>query len=398
MIARLCLTVALFLALIPGYGVLAQHEASISPLLSLLGDVPQSARVAAGGGATVRYVDYAALYAAEDIASLRANGDLDALLHDVPLGAIFMRIVAGPEALAHVFGSTGDMAAVVGFEWLLDVDRSLEFGDPPHTGLLLGGAFDPQAIGAALQARDFDQTSVDGVTVWHRFDDLTVSIADRNTADPFGGHLGAAARIAVWPDMLANARSWPLINAIISAVRGEQPSLADDPAYRALAEAITAADGLLIQALFFPGEVLQLTGDPASAGGAQPTPDIGPLPPYELAVLADRQEGNEQVHLIGLTYADAPTAQVAAEVLAARLSDFRLSTRPDEVLVEQFGAAVTSVVFDAADDGPAVALVEVRYPLPTERTDPETGRFVSGGRLYGLWVQAIMRREFTPLW
>jgi hypothetical protein len=44
------------------------------------------------------------------------------------------------------------------------------------------------------------------------------------------------------------------------------------------------------------------------------------------------------------------------------------------------------------------ALVEARYPLPAGRTDAETGRFLSAGRLYDLWVGAIMRREFTPLW
>jgi hypothetical protein len=44
------------------------------------------------------------------------------------------------------------------------------------------------------------------------------------------------------------------------------------------------------------------------------------------------------------------------------------------------------------------ALVEARYPLPAGRTDAETGRLLSAGRLYGLWVGALMRREFAPLW
>ncbi|MCZ7539809.1 MAG: hypothetical protein M5U29_07865 [Anaerolineae bacterium] len=199
--------------------------------------------------------------------------------------------------------------------------------------------------------------------------------------------------------MLANARSWPLINGVIGAAQGELPSLADDPAYRALAGAIAAPDGLLIQALFFGGAALgAVPGDPASLGVTPPAADLGPLPPYALAVLADRQEGNDQVHLIGLVYADAPTAQAAADVLAGRIADFRLSTRPEIVLAEEFGATVSASVVESAGDGLAVALVEARYPLPAERTDAETGRFSSAGRLYGLWVQAILRREFTPLW
>ena len=398
MTARLSLLIALLLALLPGASALAQDDPPSSPLLALLAGVPADALPAASGWATVRYADYAALYEAEGIAALRDAGDLDALMTDVPLPGMLMRLIAGPEALNYLLTSTGQMAGTVGFEWLLDVDRSLEFGDPPDVGLLLGGDLDAAAIGAALQARDFSQADVSGVTVWHRFDDLTVSIADRDPADPFGGHLGAAARIALLPGALANARSWPLINGIIGSAQGAQPSLADDPAYRALAGAITAPDGLLIQALFFTGEALQVPGDPASLGVAPPAADLGPLPSYALAVLADRQEGNDQVHLIGLVTTDAPAAQAAAEVLAGRLADFRLSTRPNEVLTEEFGATVSAAVIESAADGLAVALVEVRYPLPAGRTDAETGRFLSAGRLYGLWVQAIMRREFAPLW
>lgn len=394
---RTLITLLLLSVLLSGMTVRAQEAPPTPPLLTMLAFAPQTAISTESGWATARYVDFQAFFASEGLDSLRDARDFDALLGDVSLGARSLRLVAGPEALASVFQSAGHMAEVVGFEWLLDVDRSLEFGDLPNAGLLLNGDFDPDAVGAALQARDFSRADVGGVTVWHRFDDLSLSMMDRETADPFGGHLGAAARIAVWPDMLANARSWPLINAIIGAAHDEQPSLADDPAYRALASAITAPDGLLIQALFFPGEALQLANDPTSAGVTMPAADLGSLPAYELAVLADRQEGNDQVHLIGLVYADAPTAQVAAEVLAGRLADFRLSNRPDEVLVEQFGATVTPSVVDVPDGGLVVALVEVRYPLPAERADPETGHFLSAGRLYSLWVQAIMRREFTPV-
>jgi hypothetical protein len=399
MTARLCLLLALLLALAPVAGVLAQEDLPPSPLLAMLALVPQDAVPAASGWATVRYTDYAALADSEGITLLRNFGNLDLLMTAVPLPAMLTRISAGPEALNYLFPSAGQMAGAVGFEWLLDVDRSLEFGDPPDPGLLLDGNLDAEAIGAALQARDFSQADVNGVMVWHRFDDSAVSIADRNTADPFGGHLGAAARIALLPDMLANARSWGLIEAIIGAAQDALPSLADDPAYRALAEAITAPDGLLIQALFFDGVALgAVAGDPTQPGLVMPAEDLGPLPPYALVALADRQEGNDQVHVIGLVCADAPTAEAAAEVLAGRITDFRLSTQPDEVLVERFGASITASVVEGPADGLAVALVEARYPLPSPRTDAETGRFTTGGLLYRTWVQAIMQRAFTPLW
>ncbi|MDD5265220.1 MAG: hypothetical protein PHU43_10370, partial [Candidatus Bipolaricaulis sp.] len=242
----------------------------------------------------------------------------------------------------------------------------------------------------------FSLSTVNGVPVWHRFADGTISLAARDTVDPFGGHLGAASRVVLLPEMLANARSWPVVEAIISAAQGVQSSLADDPGYRALAEVISQPDGPLVQALFFTGTAFRLAGDPGQTA-SEPAVDFAPLPAFSLAVLADRQEGNDQVHLIGLICTDLPTAQTAAQVLATRVEAFHLPDRPDDGLVEQFGATVSFSAVERPQDSLAIAVVEVRYPLPSPRTDPETGHFNTGGLLYRAWVRAIMRREFTPL-
>jgi hypothetical protein len=363
----------------------------------MLAQVPLDAASSQSGWATVRFVDYEALFRAEGVSLLRALGDVGLLLNSVPLGGILSRIVAGPDALSYLYSSAGQMANAVGFEWLLHVDRSLEFGDPPSVGLLLGGDFDDTAIGTALPGRGFSLSNVSEVPVWHRFEDGAISFAARDIVDPFGGHLGAAARIALLPNVLANARSWPLIELIISAAQGIHPSLADDPGYRALAEVISQPDGLLIQALFFNGTALRLVGYPTQAE-LETTVDFASLPAFSLAVLADRQEGDDQVHLIGLVCADLPTAQTAAHVLAKRVEAFHLPDRPEEVLVKQFGATVSFSVAERLQDSLAIAVVEVRYPLPSPRTDSQTGRFNTGGALYRAWVRAIMRREFTPLW
>jgi hypothetical protein len=364
----------------------------------MLAQVPLDAGSTQSGWATVRFVDYEALFRAEGVSLLRALGDVGLLMNSVPLGGILSRIVAGPDALSYLYSSAGQMANAVGFEWLLHVDRSLEFGDPPSVALLLGGDFDDIAIGTALQGRGFSLSNVNEVPVWHRFEDGAISFSARDIVDPFGGHLGAAARVALLPNVLANARSWSLIEVIISAAQGIQPSLADDPGYRVLAELISQPPaGLLIQALFFTGTALRFAGDPTQAE-LEPAVDFAPLPAFSLAVLADRQEGNDQVHLIGLVCADLPTAQTAAQVLARRVEAFHLPDRPEEVLVKQFGATVSVSVVERLQDNLAIAVVEARYPLPSPRTDPQTGRFDAGGLLYRAWVRAIMRREFTPLW
>jgi hypothetical protein len=383
-------------ALSMGVGLHAQEPPTVSGLRALLRYVPSEAALTGSGWATVRFADYEALFESEGLSLFRALGDVDALINAVPLGPILGRIAAGPEALTYLFAGAGQMADAVGFEWLLDVDRSLEFGDPPGLGLLLGGDFDADRIAAALQSRSFSLAEIEGIPVWHRFDDSSISLAARNLADPFGGHLGTAARIALFPDALGNARSWPLIEAMIAAGQSRRPSLADDPVYRALAEAVSEADGLLIQALFFSGTALRLSGDAGPTTEA-PRDEVDVLPPYSGAILADRQEGSDQVHLIALACADEPTALAAAEVLAKRLETFRPASSSGDVLVDRFGATVTIGAVRKGENGLALATVEARYPVPVERVDPETGQYTVRGLLFRTWVKAILTREFTPL-
>lgn len=359
-------------------------------LLVMLGHVPEETLRLEASWATIRFVDYAALSFVEGIAPLRDLGDVDLLMRTVPLTALLGRVVGGPEALPYLALSAGRMAEAVGFEWLLHVDRSLEFGNPPDPGLLLQGQFSEAAVRAALEERDFAVTDVAEVPVWHRFDDRAVSLAARDPADPFGGHIGAAARVALLGDTLANARSWSTIEGIIAAYQGRAPSLAEEPRHRALGRAITSFEGHLIQAMFFEEAILR---------GAEDRQQLeASLPPFALAVLADRHDGDEQVQLIALAYDDVLTAQTAAAILTQRVASFRSPEPSSEALVDTLGAAVSGTVVEAPEDGVAIALVEARYTLPTPRTDPETGQFIVGGQLYRAWLQAIMRGEFSPLW
>ncbi|MFC2105790.1 hypothetical protein ACFLS0_03465 [Candidatus Bipolaricaulota bacterium] len=378
-------------------GLSAQDDPSVSELHTMLSYVPAEVAMIESGWATVRFVNYEALLESEGLTLFRALGSVDLLMKVVPLGAILGRVVAGPEALTYLFASAGQMADVVGFEWLLDVDRSLEFGEPPGIGILLGGDFDVAKIGATLESRGFTLADIQGVPVWHRFDDLSISLAAREVADPFGGYLGAAARIALLSDTIGNARTWPLIEAIISAAQSTQPSLADDPVYRALAEAVSASDGLMIQALFFSGTALRPASD-RTQSGQESTEDLGLLPQYLGTVLADHQEGDDQVHVIGLACDDIATARAAAEVLARRVEEFHPASSSGDVLVDRFGATVSTREIRQSEDGLAVAVVEARYPVPDDRTDPETGQYNTRGLLFRAWVRAILHREFTPLW
>jgi hypothetical protein len=321
--------------------------------------------------------------------------DVKTLLDTIPLSGL-SRIVAGPQALNYVLLSAGQMRDVVGFEWFNDAITSLEYGAPPAIGLILGGTFDEEAISAALSARAFEQADLNGVTVWHRFGDGQMNIAERDPVDPFGGDLGMAARIAILPGYLVNTRNWDMVEEAVAAAMDEQDSLADDPNYRALAEAITAPEGVLIQALFFKlADTGFIPDDPRlSQDAPDPTADYGPLMPYALAVLADRQDGNDQVHLIALVYPNATYAADAAEEVARRVRAFTLPVAAT-VLIEEYGAAVSTWVYES--ESGAVAVVEVRYPLPENRIETNSGLFIASGQIYRRWMMAMMRREFFLL-
>ncbi|MEW5825573.1 MAG: hypothetical protein AB1778_01970 [Candidatus Bipolaricaulota bacterium] len=376
---------------------IACGQVTSSSLFEMLARVPQAAVPANSVWAVARYANYEALFAAEGATELRDLGDVARMMESLPLGAILNRVVAGPEAINYLSSGTGQMPDVVGFEWLVDVDSSLEFGDPPDLGLLLGGDFDAEAIGRALQGRNFALEEIQGVPVWHRLGDREISLQDRNPADPFGGHLGAAARIALLPRMIANARSWPFIEAILAAGTGELPSLAEDVGYRALATAVSEPEGMLIQALLFTGASLRVTDVPELSGDLALEPIDG-LPWYSHAILADRQEGDDQVHLIGLVCSDRVTAQTASFVLSGRLEAFHPPDQPEQVLAERYGATTRASVIEFPEDNLAIALVEVRYPVPADRDDPDTGFYATLGPLFRAWVNAILRREFSPLW
>ena len=375
----------------------AEGTAMGSQLQSMLDQVPLGIASLKSDWATVRFTDFEALFESEGLSLLRSLGSPDLLMNSVPLGAILGRISAGPRALSYVLASTGEMKDAVGFEWLVDVDRGLEFGDAPDFGLLLGGEFDAALVSSTLEGRGFELREIEDVEVWHRFDDLSLSLAACDLADPFGGDLGAAARIALLPETLANARTWQLIEAIICASQGAELSLADDPAYRALAEAISEPGGLLLQALFFSEAAVRTSGNSIERG-QQVAGNHASLPEFSVAVLADRQEGDEQVHLIGLACADESAAQIAADVLAERVEEFHQPDQPENVLASQFGATVSIRDVRRTDDATAIAVVAARYPLPDERTDPETGLYNTRAPLFRAWVHAILYREFTPLW
>src|SRR5690606_9473354 len=92
----------------------------------------------------------------------------DDLLNRTDLGSRWIAMsfgISGGMRMDYVMASLEEMPDVVGFSFL-DIDRSLVFGNPPGMGTVLAGAFDPDRIGAAYTAAEYEVHDIDGVTVY----------------------------------------------------------------------------------------------------------------------------------------------------------------------------------------------------------------------------------------
>ena len=88
-------------------GLSAQDDPTVFQLQAMLSYVPSEAAFIESNWATIRFVDYEALFESEGLARLGALGSADLLMNAVPLGPILGRIAADPEALTYVFVSAG---------------------------------------------------------------------------------------------------------------------------------------------------------------------------------------------------------------------------------------------------------------------------------------------------
>jgi hypothetical protein len=333
---------------------------------------------------------------------------------------LFMRGAVAPPWMSFLLpalepGPSG-LADAIGVDFF-DIDRSLTFGGEqlPVT-MLLGDAPFPERerVQAALEARGFALETTGEVPIWHRFEDGENSIADRNLSDPFGGHIGAAARIALLPGLLVGAPTWVKLQSVLSAPTapptGSRMSAELEAAVQAV-EAFGGKNATVLQAQALPMFATYVTRtmldrawaalngaspdkDPVAAARvleAQIAADENALPKYLVALLADLQIGDEQVDVIALSYLDETTAARAAARVSERL---RRWTRPGRTgegpVLAQVGATLDSQV--VAVGNVAVALIAARYPSAKAST-----RLNLRGSLLPVWMTWIGQSEFNPL-
>jgi hypothetical protein len=305
----------------------------------------------------------------------------------------------------------GGWPQVVGFD-LLDVDRHLGFGTPPSDGSVLLGAFDPQAIADAFASRGYtaseagDRTLLCGAAGCDAGMDVDLARADRSL--PFGGEIGRSEPLAVSGQEILNSADLATLDAMLAAADDEAGSLADDPAYRALALAGGPAASL-IQATFMPGGMLGLGPDIYRLLGGSPEAatelltrldaTFEPMPAADLVAILDGATDTEQVVTIALAYADEADAAIAADVLLRRFGALPAASYEvplAELLADRGVTSVAGSVQPAGEGTSTVARVEVRAPLAGAEVDVATGRPEPSSSLYRLFIDLVQRRDL--LW
>ena len=359
----------------------AANEATDS-LHDMLSRVPADA---IHGDGLVSYVDYRAVESArpgaaqprstEEWMALQEAGEapFDLWLTD------FVALASGSSRLRQAFVAGGeDWPSLLGFDFF-DVDRELHFGNPPDDGLVLAGAFEPDAIASAHTARGF--TSADGGNgvllcgAGGCDEGHALNLDLREPADPFGGQLGQQQPLLVSGETLLSSASIDTVEAMGAASDSTGASLADDPAVRTTLGAIPD-DALLRQLTLVPPQLLvpyvgSLVDDAVTAEELllkleRFAPE--PMPQYRLAMLADTATPDEQITYIVLAYDTEADARSAAAALPGRIEalDSIDERRPLRELFKDQGVTDIVAVVHVAPDGSGVATVlEMHAPLPS---------------------------------
>ncbi|HKZ90660.1 MAG TPA: hypothetical protein VJZ50_00835 [Candidatus Limnocylindrales bacterium] len=319
-------------------------------------------------------------------------------------------VSSGDPELVQRMATAARWPSELGFD-LLDVHQHLVFGLPPSDGSVLAGSFDPEAVAAAFAERGYTPSAVGGRTLLCGVsgcgDGMRSDIAKADGGLPFGAQLGRSEPIAVSEADILSSADLETLTAMLEAVDGKAPSLADDPAYRAIA---TAADPetMLIQATLLPGGMLGLgpeiygffADSPEDAGRLVVELDelFEPMPAADVIGIFDGATPTEQVVTIVLAYADDADAALAAEVLPRRLEVLpTLSAGAlSDLLAERGVTSVSGRVVPSADGEAAAAVIELRAPLAGPDPGAEGGSPSPSSRLYRLLVDLVFRRDL--LW
>jgi hypothetical protein len=390
--------------------VFAQNEDADSPFLEMLARIPAQS----GANEWLTYIDYHAIIDARpDAPSVHSWEEASAILDgedqesDLFMSAL-MSFRSGPQEVPQHLMRADETIDAIGLD-LFAVERAVQYGLPPTTVTILDGDFDNDAIAAAFAERDYTQADEAGLTLLCPEagcdTGMETNLANRDTANIFGGELGRSQPILLGEQWLASSASDQVLSTVAATSSDEIDSLLDEPAYRAAAEALSA-QGTVLQAYFISPvdiggsltDILlmnpRITPEQIEAIREAYETDFVPLPPYSLVALAQIAAEDEDQTVIALVYPDAEIAGAAAEIIPDRIEIYTsMATQQSfrEMLDERGVTSIETTVEETEDR--ATLLVTFHAPLPgTDATDDQPTP-QSIGLIYSLFVDALLRRD-----
>lgn len=274
------------------------------------------------------------------------------------------------------------------FGWdVIEVDQTLELGQPPSVAMMLRGRFDPSAIQQAWTDQGYEMLDVQGQEV--------ASLSAEGEVD-LSSDIGriALARMnnaAILPDgTLVYTPTLALMESVVATWREDAPSLGDRAEVRGLVDAVERP---LSSAILIPGAVL--AGIPEILVGEQSGLDIddlatriasefesvGEMPPILLA-LAGFVSGTELVELGGASVDSGSLMVVACLTLGP-----------------EFAEEAAAVALQRLEEGltPSSRLAyRDLFTHRTARTEPDSSVFVLElglARNEGTWASLIFRGD-----
>lgn len=238
---------------------------------------------------------------------------------------------------SYPLGRGDEWAEVAGFG-PLELRQTLEIGARGQQVLILGmapGVTDRMA--RVLAAQGYQSRTGLPHPAWGRGEDNGIDLAARDPADPFGGGVGRASRVALIGDVAVQGPAWMPVLAVVA---GSLPGVTDDPTIRVIADGIDALaprGAVLVQAIVML--------DPADL-----VPGVVGQLPWSGAAIIDLSTPEVEIGALVLAFADARSAEAVA-----RHVEGAWSTSPTSRGNGQTMAQLTGLVPDLSVVGDAPA-------------------------------------------
>lgn len=304
----------------------------------------------------------------------------------------------------------------VGFE-IRDINRLFTFGNPPNNGIIWSGDFDEQAIRITHTARGYSAVTINDAEAWCYAGDCSTQMRPdpqgRELGNIFDPMLGRKIPFLMWDDTLISTPQQSILEGVTNL---SENRLYDNADVRALAQAATAPDGLLVNWMLWNVDIVSVPSRPLTESEREGLADTTQfstyeyqnLPPYDAIAIADRQEGDRMVALLMVTYNDEATAQSGAAELSARVASFTdkiLRRNSDSLtpILDRIPGAIVSHEVYTSDTGRYVAIVRIEYDTPTleqalSANTLSEDAYAPDARAFRMFIDGFARRSFYPLW